>query len=727
MNISAFSEEDFVPKKWINNIFSTSDPSKPSEISAESLVTKLQLYIQEVNSVIEDDCQKMVSNMPKVINETEILNQKVLALKDELGSIKNEMENVEKNTDKSVSTLEKLDRVKNTLENVKQALHEADNWSILASDIEESFDRGNLEEITSKLYSMQQSLNVLSNADDYENKKMQLEGLKNRLEASASPHVVKAFTTANLDEAVKFVNIFNKIERLPHLTKYYIKCQKGSLCQFWKSLIDSDQDLNLVEQLRSLYDMLLVNWQKQMKWCSEVFVNVNLIDMMIELYSDVLMNLDPSLSSCMDIALKQHPQPLLLLLEFYQISSQFQQNLESLYIFNNESECRPDWNPILKSLYFPYVQYASKYGTLERQLLDNYLWEMFSKSENVSDLADNIRSISLTIPDVINIAKEAKARCVLFTKGCAIDGLISALKGFFLKYIDKYKDICGRLEQKIDEKENWQLLKSCLSFQQVVGELLNDVKKLDSQLISSLKSHRNDISIKKFLPLILNLSAQKEYEKLFNSVSNGSIVSLLENVISVIERLSYEVHKITYKVSFQPIAFYLESTKTLWDKLNAENDRELPDYSYSPMEYITQIGEHLITLPQYLEPFLSQENLPLNSVLPILSKETENSNISEKGTYASILLTLVANGTCNTYSDHILNIIELGSSTAKQLAADINYLGNVLEELGIGLTENLQNILSLLRFSAEEYHSRSVGVSPKLVAAIRQMRKIPST
>lgn len=44
---------------------------------------------------------------------------------------------------------------------------------------------------------MQQSLNVLSNADDYEDKKMQLEGLKNRLEASVSPNIVKAFTTYN--------------------------------------------------------------------------------------------------------------------------------------------------------------------------------------------------------------------------------------------------------------------------------------------------------------------------------------------------------------------------------------------------------------------------------------------------------------------------------------------------------------------------------------------------
>lgn len=72
------------------------------------------------------------------------------------------------------------------------------------------------------------------------------------------------------DEAVKFVKMFRDIERLPQLLKYYIKCQKGSLCQHWKSIVDSDQDLNLVEQLRSLYDMLLVNWQKQVRVISKI-------------------------------------------------------------------------------------------------------------------------------------------------------------------------------------------------------------------------------------------------------------------------------------------------------------------------------------------------------------------------------------------------------------------------------------------------------------------------
>lgn len=39
---------------------------------------------------------------------------------------------------------------------------------------------------------------MLLNAADYEDKKLQLEGLKNRLEAMASPKLVQAFTVRNL-------------------------------------------------------------------------------------------------------------------------------------------------------------------------------------------------------------------------------------------------------------------------------------------------------------------------------------------------------------------------------------------------------------------------------------------------------------------------------------------------------------------------------------------------
>lgn len=44
---------------------------------------------------------------------------------------------------------------------------------------------------------MQQSLKLLVNIADYDDRKLQLEGLKNRLEAIASPSVVQAFTSNN--------------------------------------------------------------------------------------------------------------------------------------------------------------------------------------------------------------------------------------------------------------------------------------------------------------------------------------------------------------------------------------------------------------------------------------------------------------------------------------------------------------------------------------------------
>ena len=57
----------------------------------------------------------------------------------------------------------------------------------------------------------------------------------------------------------------------------------------------------------------------------------------------------------------------------------------------------------------------------------------------------------------------------------------------------------------------------------------------------------------------------------------------------------------------------------------------------------------------------------------------------------------------------------------------IEYLGNVLQELGSNTTNQLQEIALVLRTSPENYLSTSSGCEPRLVTAIRQMRHIIST
>jgi hypothetical protein len=56
-----------------------------------------------------------------------------------------------------------------------------------------------------------------------------------------------------------------------------------------------------------------------------------------------------------------------------------------------------------------------------------------------------------------------------------------------------------------------------------------------------------------------------------------------------------------------------------------------------------------------------------------------------------------------------------------------DYLGNVLEDLGFSLSDHLQQVSTLLRLSPEEYQTKSSGCSPRLVAAVRQMRNITSS
>lgn len=171
------------------------------------------------------------------------------------------------------------------------------------------FESGDIEAIANKLFSMQKSLAVLLNVVDYEDKRLQLEGLKNRLEAIASPKLVQALTATNLgkfyypqiiyfsilqnsnstylpficiakylEQSKIYVDIFNKMERLPQLLKYHHNCLKVSLGQEWRRTIELAQDENVSYWLHAYYDKLLSNWHDQVAVIFKLFCYYALTD-----------------------------------------------------------------------------------------------------------------------------------------------------------------------------------------------------------------------------------------------------------------------------------------------------------------------------------------------------------------------------------------------------------------------------------------------------------------
>uniref|UniRef100_A0A1B6JSV6 Conserved oligomeric Golgi complex subunit 7 n=2 Tax=Homalodisca liturata TaxID=320908 RepID=A0A1B6JSV6_9HEMI len=712
MDISAFSDDSFDPKEWINKTFQTADTQDNKAVIVNTMVKKLQLYVQQVNNALEETSQQVLQSLPRIMRDSEMLHQEAVTLRDRMQSVRQEIAKVEKDTGEAMATLERLDIAKTRLQSSKEALHEADNWTVLAADIEEVFESNNIEQIASKLVSMQQSLNILASASDYEERKLQLEGLKNRLEAIASPHLVQAFTSGSIDQARKFVEIFSAMERLPQLLKYYHKCQKGVLCQQWRCLVE-EQDLTVSEWMNSYYDSLLLNWQQQVKWYQQVFGSVGSLG---EVYADVLLSLDPSLNVCIDAALKQHNQPLLFLMELKQLTATFAHNLHSAITSQGKTD---SWPKIAKAIYAPYIPYVAKYASLEEQHLSQQLTALKVSKD---DLMDSVQGLGQSIASASSIAGEALKRCLHFTEGTGFCGLVRALQVYWHGYLEQYSSVLRQLELRKGLQEDWNMFQMCLTLLQTSGELLGEIKRFDAELIQSLLSTNRKSSLAEFAPLLLSTSHKSELDQLIASVLSGEQSTLLESVITALEKLCRDVHFTTHQVILAPISAQLER----WTVDSSDTSApDLPDYSFTPQEFITQIGNYLMTLPQHLEPFLLHENPSLTAALRVAG--VDGGAGGGEGGSAELLLGAVARGTCQAFTDRILSVCELPPNTCKQLATDIGYLGNVLEDLGFGLTDSLRQIATLLQLPADNYQSQSTGCSAKLVAAVRQMRNITSS
>ena len=105
MDFSKFTEEDFDPKAWINDCFNSLENGSgndggnaitakasgstitPAEQFAGTGIMKLQLSIQELSSSLEDSCQQMLQNIPRIVRELDAVQQVGLAVTQEVNAL----------------------------------------------------------------------------------------------------------------------------------------------------------------------------------------------------------------------------------------------------------------------------------------------------------------------------------------------------------------------------------------------------------------------------------------------------------------------------------------------------------------------------------------------------------------------------------------------------------------------------------------------------------------
>ncbi|PNI23193.1 COG7 isoform 2, partial [Pan troglodytes] len=552
--------------------------------------------------------------------------------------------------------LVEIDQVKSRMQLAAESLQEADKWSTLSADIEETFKTQDIAVISAKLTGMQNSLMMLVDTPDYSEKCVHLEALKNRLEALASPQIVAAFTSQSVDQSKVFVKVFTEIDRMPQLLAYYYKCHKVQLLAAWQELCQSD--LSLDRQLTGLYDALLGAWHTQIQWATQ-----------------------------------EH-----------------------------------------------------------------------------GEVIDCVQELSHSVNKLFGLASAAVDRCVRFTNGLGTCGLLSALKSLFAKYVSDFTSTLQSIRKKckLDHippnslfQEDWTAFQNSIRIIATCGELLRHCGDFEQQLanriLSTAGKYLSDScsprSLAGFQESILtdkknsakNPWQEYNYLQKDNPAEYASLMEILytlkekgssnHNLLAAPRAALTRLNQQAHQLAFDSVFLRIKQQLLLISKMDSWNTAgigetltdELPAFSLTPLEYISNIGQYIMSLPLNLEPFVTQEDSALELALhagKLPFPPEQGDELPELDNMADNWLGSIARATMQTYCDAILQIPELSPHSAKQLATDIDYLINVMDALGLQPSRTLQHIVTLLKTRPEDYRQVSKGLPRRLATTVATMRSV---
>lgn len=236
------------------------------------------------------------------------------------------------------------------------------------------------------------------------------------------------------------------------------------------------------------------------------------------------------------------------------------------------------------------VPYVKKYAGYEQANLKKQLSSINCMKE---ELPDTIQALGLSIPSVNDAAREAKKRCQEITENCGYCGLLIALRAFFLNYANFYRVALRQIDRQKKTEEDWNTFQLCLSLLQDTGEVLLSLQELEKDLTNTVLHLNKKRSKVNYKLLLLNQTDLKEFESLVKCVTEGTQLLLLDQVTTEFNKLCSDIHHTTYQVVYGPISLQLDIVQSpaVWEQFASSSlhNSDLPEYSFSPQEYITQV------------------------------------------------------------------------------------------------------------------------------------------
>lgn len=382
------------------------------------MVGKLDALVQSVNASLEKTSEQVIASMPVIFQNVQDLRFEAIALQKNMSEVQNEIAQVQRETGSCMANLERLDKVKSKLQSAKQGLQESDGWGRLTTELEDLFEQGDLVGACEKIHVLQKSLVAQEGLPGQAERETEVEEAKNKLEAVASPHVVKSFTAGDVDQSKRFVEMFEKIERLAQLKQYYRTVQRSTLIRQWSEMVELAEAANSNRFLREFYESIVEMWNKQTKWCKQVFQGEAGDGEPTQIIIETLNRMEPTREAAIAHALKRTVDKLECLQEISAANVFLGDMLQKMV--NVQERPKEEAVALSRAVYDYFNSFIAQYPAWEQNWLNNQLVEL---NLNESSASDSIRVLGNSNPKVVQSLK----RCEAITSSCAIGALVTVI------------------------------------------------------------------------------------------------------------------------------------------------------------------------------------------------------------------------------------------------------------------------------------------------------------
>mmetsp|Transcript_10771 Transcript_10771/g.32971 ORF Transcript_10771/g.32971 Transcript_10771/m.32971 type:complete len:735 (+) Transcript_10771:127-2331(+) len=701
--MAELDSESFDAITWISRSLADTGP--------EDLTRQLRDKWAEAQSEMSLALSEAVDAVPWCVREAERVRQSGSTLREGVDKVSKRIEGVETGAEEAVASIAQADAVLRRVERARDMLAKVAEVDQLADRIEAIFLGGDLLSVANAIANMREHLETLSDIPEMAEKRNMLKAADDRLNAMAEPKLNSALDARNVEATRAALEVFKKSGREDAFVSLFVSSRGTQLRKKWRD-IHATLGSNAID---AFYTEVGTAIEQEAKWLQEA-VPEHRSGLLSAILINVFSELDPrpatelprgaennfSAANAADLTMRKNALS----------AASLAKHVIGLCL--NDKLASPDPDAVsvaCENILQPAIAYFEAFSVLERVVACHEIDKVQWQSAENSSLDEAAKTVDQAGGYLQAAGKLIAERCMERSNGALFGSSLNAQKAAAVAFSNKAERLLKSTSSV--GHESWTRVQASLSLltsAATLARMWSEMKDAFASealipampfienaagpcqevnvLLTELAACKSDSDAAILWALSRNselrvraITAIQTYETSTSDPTGDDLRHLLKQSKDLVfESIFYNIRR---SLQSLPRAYNWAS-----DQHGDSEGADLPEFSLSPLPYATEIGEHMLKIPQQLEPYIPDEA----DIVLASPSGTDSSDVN----FAQRWIANVAQGAMTLFVDQILRLSRISQSGASQLAVDLEYVCSVMSALGVSISESVTGVRAVL-------------------------------